>query len=258
MTPTSAASRSPRPPTTRRSWPSRAARSRTAASSSRGCSTASRTSRAASAGARRRRSASSCAAAGRSPTPPSARSRRPATTPLRLLEAPRGATANPQPYPKRPYAGAFETLRVQGATARGGIAIQHHAPFKADLHRDRVAGDAGPSGKQIEVLFPSWGAGARVTAVNASGGAQAGHARDGARATSTGSTSRASAAGYVVDGAQGGTGATALTRRPSAQSSAPKPGPTLTHAGEGDDGRRRGSRRRRTPRRRGRWRRGWR
>ncbi len=52
--------------------------------------------------------------------------------PLRLLEAPRGAGSNPDPFPRRPYAGAFDTLRVRGTARRGGIAIRTTHRFVAD------------------------------------------------------------------------------------------------------------------------------
>ena len=115
---------------------------------------------------------------GRSPTPRSARWRRPTTQPLRLLEAPRGATANPQNYPNRPYAGAFETLRVQGSSTRGGIEIRTTHTFKA-AYIETEWRVSGAKGKQIEVLFPSWGK-AKVTAVMKLRRAQARDERDGA------------------------------------------------------------------------------
>ena len=145
--------------------------------------------------------------------------------PLRLLEAPRGATSNPQNYPNRPYAGAFETLRVQGATARGGIEIRTTHTFKA-AYIETEWRVSGAKGKQIEVLFPSWGK-AKVTAVMSSG----------ARKPVTNGMALSNIdhfhvesehSGYVVMLRKGASGAKALTRRPSAQSSAPNPGPTLT------------------------------
>ena len=140
--------------------------------------------------------------------------------PLRLLEAPRGATANPQNYPNRPYAGAFETLRVQGSSLRGGIEIRTTHTFKA-AYIETEWRVSGAKGKQIEVLFPSWGK-AKVTAVMGSG----------ARKPVTNGMGLAGVdhfhveselSGYVVMLRKGAAGAKALTRRPSAQSSAPSP-----------------------------------
>jgi hypothetical protein len=85
---------------------------------------------------------------------------------------------------------------------------------------------SGAKGKQIEVLFPSWGK-ATVTAVM----------RSGARKPVTNGMTLSNVdhfhvesehSGYVVMLRKGAAGAKALTRRPSAQSSAPNPGPTLT------------------------------
>ena len=85
---------------------------------------------------------------------------------------------------------------------------------------------SGAKGKQIEVLFPSWGK-AKVTAVMSSG----------ARKPVTNGMALSNIdhfhvesehSGYVVMLRKGASGAKALTRRPSAQSSAPNPGPTLT------------------------------
>ena len=154
--------------------------------------------------------------------------------PLRLLEAPRGATANPSPIRNRPYAGAFETLRVQGTSTRGGIEIRTTHTFKADLHRDRVARDRR-EGQAGRGAVPELGRRRKVTAVMKSG----------ARKPVTNGMALSNVdhfhvesehSGYVVTLRSGASGATALTRRPSAQSSAPKPGPDADAAGEGDDG----------------------
>ena len=158
-TPTSAGSPSPRPPTTRRSSPSTAAPSRTAASSWPGCSTASRTSRAASAGARRR--PSGVVVRNSSGTIVAASQRT-----LRQRLAAAAAVADRTRV--RPYAGAFSTLRARGKTSRSGIDITTTHTFRATYIETAWHVD-GASGKSVEVLFPSWGKGARVWAVSASG-----------------------------------------------------------------------------------------
>ena len=85
----------------------------------------------------------------------------------------------------------------------------------------------GAKGKQIEVLFPSWGTGAKVTAVMKSGARKA--VNNGMALSNVDHFHVESEhSGYVVTLRQGAAGAKALTRRPEAQSSAPKPGPTLT------------------------------
>ncbi|HEY6890385.1 MAG TPA: hypothetical protein VI300_21455 [Solirubrobacter sp.] len=144
--------------------------------------------------------------------------------PLELLEAPRGTGPNPEQYPRLPYAGAFKAVRVRGTARAGGVAIQTTHRFEA-TYVETVWRVSGASGKTIDALFPSWGAGAKVTAVNARGER---------RAVGRGGISLSDVAwfhlesertGYVVV-IEGGKSATAI--RPSAQSSAPKPGPTLT------------------------------
>ncbi|WP_270042896.1 hypothetical protein [Solirubrobacter ginsenosidimutans] len=145
------------------------------------------------------------------------------TDPLELLEAPRGIGNNPQPFPHRPYAGAFKMLRVRGTARANGIAIQTTHRFEATFIETewRVT---GAGGKVIEAIFPSWGSRAKVTAVNRRGER---------RAVTDGMSLRdvdwfhveSEQTGYVVV-VEGGKSAT--KPRPSKQSSAPKPGPTLT------------------------------
>ena len=172
-TPTSAASRSPRPPTTRRSWPSRAARSPTAAIELARLFDGDQDV----AGGVGGRPPASFGVVVRSggaiAPPPSARSRRPTTTPLRLLEAPRGATANPQSYPEPALRGGVRDPARAGLldARRGRDPDDPHVQGR--LHRDRVARERRAR-QAVEVLFPSWGDGAKVTAVMKSGGAQAG------------------------------------------------------------------------------------
>jgi len=143
--------------------------------------------------------------------------------PLELLEAPRGTGKAPNPYPRLPYAGAFETIRVRGTRRANGIAIQTTHRFAASFIETewRVS---GANGKVIEALFPSWGANARVTAVNARG-----ERRGVTRAMPLGDVAyfhvESERSGYVVL-VEGGKSAT--VPRPARQSSAPKPGPTLT------------------------------
>jgi hypothetical protein len=148
--------------------------------------------------------------------------------PLELLEAPRGTGRNPNPYPKRPYAGAFETIRVRGTAKAKGISIQTTHRFTATFVETewRVS---GAGGKVIEALFPSWGAGARVSAVNARG-----ERRSVTRGMSLSDVAwfhvESERSGYVVV-VEGGKSAT--VPKPSAQPSAPKPGPTLTIRAKG-------------------------
>ena len=143
--------------------------------------------------------------------------------PLELLEAPRGTGRNPNPYPRLPYAGAFETLRVRGTARANGISIQTTHRFAATFIETEWRVN-GANGKVIEALFPSWGANARVTAVN----------RRGERRGITRNMSLSDVAWFHVESERSGYvvvvdgGKSATVPRPSRQSSAPKPGPTLT------------------------------
>ena len=145
----------------------------------------------------------------------------------RPARAARGAArdrAQPEPYPRHPYAGAFKTLRVRGTARANGISIQTTHRFEATFIETqwRVS---GASGKAVEALFPSWGASAKVSAVNAAGERRAVAAAGSRSPTSPGFTSRASGPAT----SSWSTAARARPRSaPSAQSSAPKPGPTLT------------------------------
>jgi hypothetical protein len=148
--------------------------------------------------------------------------------PLELLEAPRGTGKAPDPYPRRPYAGAFETIRVRGTRRENGVSIQTtHRFTRAFVETQWRVSGAG--GKVIEALFPSWGANARVSAVDTAGD----------RRAVTRSTSLTGVAWFHVESERSGYvvvvegGKSASITRPSRQSSAPKPGPTLAVRAKG-------------------------
>jgi hypothetical protein len=126
---------------------------------------------------------------------------------------------------KPPYAGAFSTLRARGRISRNGIDITTTHTFRATYIETRWE-VRGADGRAVEVLFPSWGKGARVWAVSAAGeraAVRSARSLDGVAWFYV--QSRHS--GYVVVIRSGGANATALTRRVAAQASAPNPGPTL-------------------------------
>src|SRR3954452_11886581 len=83
---------------------------------------------------------------------------------------------------------------------------------------------SGAGGKTIDALFPSWGANARVTAVNARG-ERRGVMRNMSLSDVAWFHVESERSGYVVvvDG-----GKSATVPRPGKQTSAPNPGPTLT------------------------------
>jgi hypothetical protein len=87
----------------------------------------------------------------------------------RLFEAPRGAGAHPQPYPSKPYSGAFQRLGVRGEATGAGATITSTHNFRASyIESDWKV--AGLGHRTMEVLFPSWGHGATVWLNSASGG----------------------------------------------------------------------------------------
>ena len=92
--------------------------------------------------------------------------------PLRLLDAPRGAVARPQAYPRRPYAGAFRRLEAVAVTRDPALTITTRHVFSADSIETRwtVQPRRAARGRwSVDVLFPSTGSGATVTAVLAGG-----------------------------------------------------------------------------------------
>ena len=126
--------------------------------------------------------------------------------PLRLLDAPRGALRRPQPYPKRPYAGAFETLEAEVVTRDRALTITTRHRFLPD-HVETSWSIEAPRRWTVEALFPSTGVAATVTA----------H-RGWFHVQSTES-------GYVVVAL--GDASRFRLIRPEPQDSAPNPGPTL-------------------------------
>ncbi len=149
----------------RRSWPTTAARSPTAGSTSRGCSTPRACRSAASAAGRRPASASSCGARGRSRV-------------LATQGAPAGAERRARALPARardPHAALPERSRTRGrsrhleavgrvARGAGAVAVRHR--FTPEYIESTWTVTRGRRRLLAEALFPSWGgAAARITAV---------------------------------------------------------------------------------------------
>jgi hypothetical protein len=86
--------------------------------------------------------------------------------PLRLLHAPRGAVAQPRAYPPRAYAGPFSEIVSRGVT-RGPTATisTRHRFFARHLELSWRIAPHGGGAHDVQVLFPSWGSDATVTAV---------------------------------------------------------------------------------------------
>ncbi len=149
------------------------------------------------------------------------------STPLRLIRAPKGVSANSSSSVGSAYAGAFKDLRAQGTTSGGGFHVTTTHRFTPSFVDTRWTIQGGARRASTDVLFPSTGDAARVTAV----------LRDGRRVRLSGTRIAlkrierfevaSTHAGYTVTPLARPAGATAHIVRPARQSSAPDPGPTL-------------------------------
>jgi hypothetical protein len=146
------------------------------------------------------------------------------TSTLRLFEAPRGAGSNPESFPRKPYAGAFQRLGARGHVTGDGVTITSTHNFRADyIESDWTV--AGLGSRTMEVLFPSWGSGATVYLNSASGGRRRVRGSVGF-APGDWFHVQSQYTGYVVVPLRE-KGKASLTHV-SSQSSDPRPGPTLT------------------------------
>jgi hypothetical protein len=153
--------------------------------------------------------------------------------PITLLSSPRGRVAAAQPYPTRPYAGPFESLIAHGLTESQEVVIgttHKFTPLHVETRWNIVR--RLRARYTVDVLFPSWGKTARVEAVMRGGGrvilAQAGAKR---RQVSLRDVAyfyiAGEETGYVVVPIGRRPRATVHILKPGAQSSSPRPGPTL-------------------------------
>jgi hypothetical protein len=132
----------------------------------------------------------------------------PRVTPLRLLAAPRGAGATAAAPPVRAFAAPFRRLRASGAARRGRIVARVVHEFRP-AYIETTWRVHAPAAFTVDVLFPSWGRGATITAVP--GGLYVRSARS----------------GYVIVPRSLPHGASQHVLHPAPQGSAPTPGPTL-------------------------------
>jgi hypothetical protein len=149
-------------------------------------------------------------------------------TPLVLTKAPSGASARASSAVGAAYAGAFRDLRATGAVrnSAGSIRVTHRFTPRWIQTRWDIA-RRGRRALVADVLFPSTGRHARVTAV----------LKDGARVRLGGQRIalsriarfeiKSQRSGYTVTPLTRPQGAAAHLMRPAAQSSAPDAGPTL-------------------------------
>ncbi len=161
----------------------------------------------------------------------------PKAPPLRILRSPRGRLRRVRAYASRPYCGPFRTLSVRGLVRGPSAAIETTHRFGTNGVETRWKITRRSSGRHsADVLFPSWGRKARVTAFMTNG-RKITLARAGAKRKSV-SLRRVrffyitsdDGAGYVVVPMARPSRARAQILRPRKQSSSPRPGPTLSVA----------------------------
>jgi hypothetical protein len=157
----------------------------------------------------------------------------PLRPPLRLLSSPRGRVDLAQPYPARPYAGPFETLVAQGRTDSDEVVVDTTHRFSERWIETGWSITRRRRGRYtVDVLFPSWGRAARVEAI-LRGGRRVTLAAGGRRRRSVSLRDvvyfyvAGEDSGYVLVPRGRRPRAVAHILRPKAQSSAPRPGPTL-------------------------------
>jgi hypothetical protein len=154
------------------------------------------------------------------------------TRPLQLTKAPSGAGAISSAAIGRAYAGPFSDLRATGTSSTSTLSMRVTHRFTKDWIQTNwtLTRRAGNARYTADVLFPSWkGDGtspASVVAVLSDGT----RATVGSRLIPLSRISylwvRSERSGYVVVPTTRPAGAGVHVIRPSAQSSAPKPGPT--------------------------------
>jgi hypothetical protein len=148
---------------------------------------------------------------------------------VRLVRAPSGAGASPRSAPTRAFAGRFRTVQTTGTVRRGGQAGTASYVFRARTIDARWSfRGTGRAQRSVELRFPSWrGDGrAHVWAVTAGGWTREilnYRALDGVSWFYV----QSDRSGYAVVPRSMPASARARMMQPAAQSSAPRPGPTL-------------------------------
>jgi hypothetical protein len=149
--------------------------------------------------------------------------------PLRLVRAPRGAVARPRAYPAQPYAGPFDELEAVGTTRGADVAIRTRHVFRAGHVETswRLSPRRRAGSHAVDVLFPTWGAAATVTAALLDGQRLGVDAGDLPLAGIAWFHLAGEDTGYVVALRSRPLPGRAHLLRPPPQPSAPRPGPTL-------------------------------
>jgi hypothetical protein len=149
---------------------------------------------------------------------------------LRLIRAPRGAGGHLVAYPTHAYAGRFSDLICEASTRGPSAAIISRHRFRAAYveSRWRLIPRRGRTGAHsVRLTFPSWGKRATVTAVLRDGRrVRVGSERIALRRVAWFHIAGADR-GYVVVPRSPNLPGLARITRPTAQGSAPHPGPTL-------------------------------
>ena len=153
--------------------------------------------------------------------------------PLTMTKGPRGKVTTGARYPANPYAGSFSDLEVTGVRHGGGVTVRSTNRFKPDrvFSTWQVSRGDNDEALDVDVRFPSYGAGATVTAVTKSGGRIA--LKRGGTAVALSKIayfwlrSAGNETGYVVVPRSFNNGTEAEVVKPGKQSSAPAPGLTL-------------------------------
>jgi hypothetical protein len=162
------------------------------------------------------------------------RTKNASTPPLTMTEGPKGKVTSGKKYPSSPYAGSFDAIEVTGARDNHGVRVRSTNRFSSDhivctWKVDRLANSGA---LDVRAHFPTYGKGAKITAVTTAGKRVALKKGDGAISLKHVAylwlRSGSPETGYVVVPRRFPKGATTEVVKPGKQSSAPLPGPTLT------------------------------
>jgi hypothetical protein len=148
---------------------------------------------------------------------------------LRLTEAPSGVHASASGWTGRAYAGPFQEVRAAGIARGAGWVARTSHRFLYDFAETRwsLRRTSGVGRVSVDVLFPSWGAGASITAVLHDGSSVKVGSRRIALARIAHLRISSRHASYVVVPGARPRGATVHLLRTAPQGSAPLPGPSV-------------------------------
>jgi hypothetical protein len=154
---------------------------------------------------------------------------RPGRLPIILNRSPQGPLTRVKRYPRSPHAGRFDTIETGGLVDRAGVRFRSRYVFATDhIHVHwQITRSRGDS-LTAEATLPSWGDGV-LNAILRSGQV--------VKLSGAASVRLADVRYFFIDGSEGGyvvvprgfpPAATAHVIKPSAQSSNPRPGPSVS------------------------------